>query len=432
MVEDRAPRARFATDQLVVATQYENLVLRELEEPRHPVTNAQVTDSDDRLGLSLINVTHAAGADEGAVLDRLLKDLYERFHEQYDRWVPTIGKNRLLERIDGASGYVGGGDAEGASGYVGGGHAEGVADRETGSGSVDTESGYVGGGGGGLPTKATAADIPKSHTGKGGRSVRVAILDTRLYPHPDLAGRYITEDRDTLLPDPNGVLYHAGHATFVAGLVIQRAPQVVLDVHNALNDKGEATAWDVARKMVEFADAGVSILNLSLGCFTVDGAPPLLFQRAVELLTPEVVIIAAAGNHGDGNVPYNVGPKTPFWPAALDDVVAVGAHDSSTGQRAPFSPDAPWVTLSAPGVNVASTYLRGKVEVEAPDKKGKPSCHEYGGYARWSGTSFAAAAVTGDIAANTQPHPSGSREALAKLRDQSRPGVDIWAYDHSE
>ena len=404
MVEDRAPRARFATGQLVVATQYENLVLRELEEPRHPVTNAQVTDSDDRLGLSLINVTHAAGADEGAVLDRLLKDLYERFHDQYDRWVPTIGKNRLLERIDGASGYVGGGDAEEASGYVGG-------------------------GGSGLPEEATAADIPKSLTGKGGRGVRVAILDTRLYPHPDLAGRYITEDRDTLLPDPNGVPYHAGHATFLAGLVTQRAPQVVLDVHNALNDDGEETAWDVARKMVEFADAGVSILNLSLGCFTVDGKPPLLFQRAVELLTPEVVIIAAAGNHGDGHVPYNVGPKTPFWPAALDDVVAVGAHDSS-GQRAAFSPDAPWVTLSAPGVDVASTYLRGKVE--APDENGEPSCHTYGGYARWSGTSFAAAAVTGDIAANTLPHLPGAQKALDRLRNQSRPGVDIWAYDHSE
>lgn len=404
MVEVRAPRARFATDQLVVATQHENLVLRELSKLRHLVTDFRRAASDQRLGLSLIDVTHTGDADHEAALEDVIKAVRDSCSAQYNKWVPTIGKNRLLERIDGASGYVGGGDAEEASGYVGG-------------------------GGSGLPEEATAADIPKSRTATGGRGVRVAILDTRMYPHPDLAGRYITEDRDTLLPDPNGVPYHAGHATFLAGLVTQRAPQVVLDVHNALNDDGEATAWDVATKMVEFADAGVSILNLSLGCFTVDGKPPLVFQRAVELLTPEVVIIAAAGNHGDGHVPYNVGPKTPFWPAALDDVVAVGAHDSS-GQRAAFSPDAPWVTLSAPGVDVVSTYLRGKVE--APDENGEPSCHDYGGYAKWSGTSFAAAAVTGDIAANTLPHLPGAQKALDRLRDQSRRGIDIWAYDHSE
>jgi membrane-anchored mycosin MYCP len=397
--------ARFRTGEIVVALPHQELVLRELDDIAGSAA-PHIVRSDRRLGLSLIGVTHSE-PDEPAALDRMLAAVRARCAARYDGWVPTLGKNRLLDRIDGA-GHVDGGGVDGG----------GVA-----------AAGHVDGGGGGLPEPEKADALPPAVGPERGRDVHVAVLDTRIYPHADLAGRYETEGPEALLRDPDGVPYHAGHATFVAGVITLRASRVVIDVHNALDNNSEATAWDVARKMVEFADAGVGVLNLSMGCFTDDGQPPLLFKRAVELLAPDVVIVAAAGNHGAGDSTYNVGPRTPFWPAALDDVVAVGAHDRD-GQRATFSPDTPWVTLSAPGVDMVSTFLKGDLVV--PTDTGGTTRREYGGYASWSGTSFAAAVVTGEIAAGTIPGRRGPHEALGDLLNQSRgqPGVDIWAYDH--
>jgi subtilisin family serine protease len=211
---------------------------------------------------------------------------------------------------------------------------------------------------------------------------------------------------------------------------------VELEVLNVLDNKlAAATAWDVAVRMAAFADSDVNVINLSLGCYTDDGDAPLLLKRAVELLTPQTIVVAAAGNHGAGvSAAGEVTPRTPFWPAALDDVVAVGAHDSD-GQRAAFSPDTPWITLSAPGVDVASTYLRGAVEIPLEGSTdGATELQDFGGYAIWSGTSFAAAAVSGKIAAGTVPGRRTAREALDDLMNQSPtdPGVDVWAYDHGK
>ena len=70
---------------------------------------------------------------------------------------------------------------------------------------------------------------------------------------------------------------------------------------------------------------------------------------------------------------------------------------------APFSPDAPWVDALAPGVDVVSTC----------DAVGDGT----GVFARWSGTSFAAAAVTGAIAALVGPGRT-ARQAWEQLRDE--------------
>ena len=66
----------------------------------------------------------------------------------------------------------------------------------------------------------------------------------------------------------------------------------------------------------------------------------------------------------------------------MRNVVAVGAGEpDATGDfvSATFSPDADWVGLIAPGNDIYSIYKAS-------------------GYATWSGTSFAAAAVSGAIA----------------------------------
>jgi len=73
-----------------------------------------------------------------------------------------------------------------------------------------------------------------------------------------------------------------------------------------------------------------------------------------------------------------------------------------------FSPDATWIDLIAPGENIYSTYRAS-------------------GYATWSGTSFAAASVSGAIALLVQTQNMRAREAVDWLRtrpaDRKQPGV---------
>jgi membrane-anchored mycosin MYCP len=186
--------------------------------------------------------------------------------------------------------------------------------------------------------------------------------------------------------------------------------------------------------MMEFVRAEVDILNLSFGCFTDDRQPPLVLSRAVERLTPGIVIVAAAGNHGEGakrdkspasdNKPPNgevrYGPITPIWPAAMDNVVAVGAADQNH-KPAPFSPPAPWVDLLAPGVDEQSAYLFGKVHMPPKEHADEPPHSDNGyvqfasGHAQWSGTSFAAANVTGQLAARIRRGQLTAQDALWQL-----------------
>jgi membrane-anchored mycosin MYCP len=388
-----ASPARFRTDQIVVATPHIDLVLREVRAFRRQPKSVQPGLEHEGLGLSVIDVKPAGRRrDHGAALDGLMAAVRTSCAGKYAGWVPTMGKNRLLDRVDGA-------------GHIDGGGVDNIAGGVAGAGHID-------GGGGGLPEQARKDEFKLAKEKDLGRRVKVAVLDTRIYRHPALDGRLEIDGRNERLANADGVPYSAGHATFVAGLIIQRAPHVILEVHNALNDQGQATAWDVACKMVDLAHTGVHVLNLSMGCFTDDGAPPLLFKRAVEVLAPGMVIVAAAGNHGGGGSSYDVTPKTPFWPAALDDVVAVGAL-TRNGKRAEFSPNTPWVTLSAPGVGVVSTFLDGDVKI--PAARGGFELRPYNGFAKWSGTSFAAATITGKIAAGTIPGERGPGNALNDL-----------------
>jgi subtilisin family serine protease len=118
-----------------------------------------------------------------------------------------------------------------------------------------------------------------------------------------------------------------------------------------------------------------------------------VLSRAVDRLNHSMVIVAAAGNHGNSADPLH---RQPTWPAALPDVVAVGARDGD--ELASFSPKLPWVTCTAPGVRVEGAYLEGLVQTPHSEATEQ----DFSGYARWSGTSFATATTSGAIAAHIQ------------------------------
>jgi subtilisin family serine protease len=332
-------------------------------------------------------------------LDVVLGALRQSMRAAFAGWVATVGKNRVVDQVEAAP-YI-----KGSIGY---------------------------------PAPTAPVSIPAA-TGQAG--ARVAILDTRLVAHPDLAGRYLADVATDAGPAPRST---QAHSTFIAGLVAQRAPTAELVVRTVLDDEGlNASSWDVATRMVGILDADVAVLNLSLCCATADGVPPLCLARAVERLVPSVVVVAAAGNIGAG------GPKaaptltanTPQFPAAIDGVVGVGAYDSGAragrGDRpivlAPFSPAVPWVDLLAPGVDVRSTFLPGTVRRMRWDDDGQLVEHDTElfpapGYASWSGTSFAAAGVSGAIAALVVPGHVSAYEALDQLRNPAGTGGDIVRY----
>lgn len=319
-------------------------------------------------------------------LEVLMGILRARFVVRYGR-MPRMGKNRDMQVMEGRP-------------HTGGGEGNPVPDE-------------------------TAVLAPR--TSVRGRGCRVGVLDTAVFPVAALQGRYLSDDRvDATPPWPKW----SGHAAFVAGRILQRAPGAELDVREVLTEEaGTAPAWTVAERMASFLGSGVQILNMSLGGFTADDRPPFLMTRAVERLSGQMMVVASAGNHGNG-APTEAGANSttsPLWPAALPEVVAVGAADVrpvGSGfefRDVDFTPQVDWIDLMAPGKDVLSTYLDGEVQL-APDER-----ELFDGWARWSGTSFAAADVTGELASMVQLDGVSPRQALTRLRarDAKGSGHDI-------
>ncbi|PZA19498.1 hypothetical protein DMO24_20420 [Modestobacter versicolor] len=270
-----------------------------------------------------------------------------------------------------------------------------------------------------MPTRAQLRDRRDSPGGAWtGEGVLVGTVDTGVQPHPWLAGGYLSAPSD-FEPHPaagDGAgptePLEVGHGTFIAGLVLQQAPAAGVWVERALGPTGEALSSQVAEAAMTLARRGVQVLNLSLGCFADDPNSREVMQQLVDDLhavSPEMVVVAAAGNLGGPGE-----PATPedFWPAALRDVVAVGAVETPTSTRwAEWSNRGRWVDLAAPGSRLVSTFVEGTVATTDGEQL------RYEGWARWSGTSFAAAVAAGAIARlMTGRRPLTAKEAVAALR----------------
>jgi subtilisin family serine protease len=160
-----------------------------------------------------------------------------------------------------------------------------------------------------------------------------------------------------------------------------------------LDTFGVCTEAELITALGRVGDA--SLINLSLGGFTLDDQPPLALRDALSGLLDEQdrVVVAAAGNDGQH------GPA--FWPGGFagtdeswsNQVVAVAAHDGA--DVCTWSNRGDWVTLAAPGADVTSTYVH----------------HEefHSGWAQWSGTSFATPYVLAAVAAEHASTGSAKR-----------------------
>jgi len=258
----------------------------------------------------------------------------------------------------------------------------------------------------GAPEPAAALPPP---SGTAAHRVTVAVPDTGIARHPWWADRtwyaHLDEgERDVADGDGDGRLDPAaGHGTFVAGVVLRYAPTALLRPHRVLDGDGvgdEAGLLDTLAGLCR--GTGVDVLCLASGCHTFDDRPSPLLASAIARLRASSVVVACAGNDGSDR---------PFWPAALKRVIAVAALDREQRGRAKFSNNGWWVDACAPGTDVLSSFV---------SFAGEP---RFDGYARWSGTSFAAPAVAGVIADRCATLGEDARTAADLVLDPAAHGT---------
>ncbi|GAB3645395.1 hypothetical protein GCM10028833_05070 [Glycomyces tarimensis] len=244
----------------------------------------------------------------------------------------------------------------------------------------------------------------------------VAVIDSGVdADHPDLKGKVLpgrsyvegdtgTEPRLLALGAGAGPEYErafaqadpVGHGTAVAGLIAGRAaarhpgvapgaailPVRVLDDENRYHDSamvGDAVRWAV--------DHGADVVNLSLGGHYASPE----FAEAIDYAERrDVLVVACTGNQASGETGEDV-----WFPARESEVLAVTGVDRS-GQRWPTAVTGAETDLAAPSARLTAP---------APG----------GGHETVTGTSFAAAIVSGAAALVRSAHPELSAAEVRHL-----------------
>lgn len=288
--------------------------------------------------------------------------------------------------------------------------------------------------------------------------------DPRIFDGGPLFGQAPITAQDDLsgapAENPLGLLGDAsGHGTFIAGLIRQKCPDAKLLSVRVLGNDNIADEATLVTVLTELAcrqliakvsgnqDYLVDIVTLSLGYYD-EHSHNEFFTSALQQIVEKlgelgVLAIAAAGNDAT---------RTPLYPAgfaprqtaegraprysdtAALPLVSVGAlnpdlpiaQPAGPGTVAAFSNEGPWVTCYRPGANLVSTMpttYNGSMQPYLairpsgrPARAGIDPDNYVGGFAVWSGTSFAVGVLAGEVAAKLVEVDQGSSEAEASTR----------------
>ena len=290
-------------------------------------------------------------------------------------------------------------------------------------------------------------------------SPTVALLDTGLGEHPWF-DRDV--DRDPRLhgvpiglrfdpdddPERSGVTLDpvnrpldpmAGHGTFIAGIVRAACPAARIVSVPVMYGDGSSDEADLIAALADLHvrhllsldgridEPPLDIVNLSLGYY--HETPDSLSDEAgltaalTALAAAGVTIVASAGNGGS---------DVEFWPAAATSpagapIVSVGSVNPGRATVSHFSNTGAWVRAYRPGAGIVSTMPTtfdasahaAQLATGRPyPRRGTPDLDDFsGGFGLWSGTSFSAPLLAGELAAVLASHARGkdvaSRSALA-------------------
>jgi Subtilase family len=236
--------------------------------------------------------------------------------------------------------------------------------------------------------------ITRAHRWSTGKGVRISVIDTGIdVKHPDLRGQAV-DVRNFISDDDSAADRHgtavAGVIASVAGNqqgIVGVAPGARLLALQACTQRnaegrGSCTTFSLARALDHAITANSDVLNLSLG----GPSDPLIARLLAKAMERDIVVVAARGD----------GKPVAAFPASLPGVIAVGSVPAGTGR------------LIAPGQDVLTLV--------PPD-----------GYDYLSGSSMAAAHVTGIVALLLERVPSLHASSVERLLVRtSRPlGRDV-------
>jgi len=288
-----------------------------------------------------------------------------------------------------------------------------------------------------------------------GRRPVVAILDTGCGKHPwlkdvvqvkapSLAGGTIgyTDDKTDpeIYPDQAGGLDgvidpYSGHGTFICGLIHQACPDAKILAWRAVGSAGPIRESELLQALQDILDLveahradpkkgrPIDVLSLSLGYYHEtpedEQIDPTVWELMRRFGAAGTQVVCSAGNDATARpmFPAAFAPwldgKDPIKPdpAALP-VVSVGALNPSGATDALFSNAGPWVRDYQRGAAVMSTLPEtfqgglqsiARTEAYQRPREGLDPDDFTGGFAVWSGTSFAAPLLAGKLAAHMAP-----------------------------
>jgi subtilisin family serine protease len=270
------------------------------------------------------------------------------------------------------------------------------------------------------PARPSTRSAPSS---SGDFDVLLGVSDTGLLADLDPKQYHwlanVTGAVDPLGPPTAGGLPQipafAGHGTFVAGVATCLAPDATVIVNDHFSTSGGELESVIVQKLEELVRQNVDIINLSAGTYTRNNWSSLGFD-SFHRRHPTVTLVAAAGNDSTDR---------PFFPAAYDWVISVGALGVDEKHRAWFSNYGDWVDVYAIGEGLVNAYATGEYSYQEPPKL--PAVATFEGMARWDGTSFSAPLVAGLIAARMARTGESSGQAAAGVitaaQGQVVPGI---------
>ena len=244
--------------------------------------------------------------------------------------------------------------------------------------------------------------LPEAHALAKGEKVLIALIDSGIDTrHPELEGM-IADSFDALKSDEKA---HA-HGTAVAGAIVAHArlmgaaPEariLAVRAFSAEKRTPEATTYSINQGIDWAIDRGARILNMS---FT-GPRDPAIEQKIAQARRKGLILIAAAGNAG--------AKSQPLYPAAYSSVIAVTATDADD-KLFEGANRGSHIAVAAPGVDIL---------LPAPEA----------GYQVTTGTSFAAAEVSGIAALMLERRPELGQDEVRKTliataRDLGPKGVD--------
>jgi serine protease AprX len=289
------------------------------------------------------------------------------------------------------------------------------------------------------------ASYAAGYTGKG---IGVALIDTGVTPVPGLASGNVVNGPDLSFDSQDPATAHVdgfGHGTHLAAIIAGRdvagKPSSYADPSRFNGIAPDATlvnvkvgasngAVDVTQVIagidwvVEHAkDKGLNIrvINLAYGTDSVQSSSVDPLAYAVENAWRHgIVVVVSGGNEGDRTKTLANPASDPFVLAvgAMDDAGTVSRDDDTVPSWSTRGTDARHVDVVAPGVSVLGLRRPGGyADVRNPQARVGDR------FARASGTSQAAAVVSGEVALLLQQYPTLTPDQIKLAVTQSASGV---------